>query len=524
MPSHSLSNHQPQRFPSRSLLGNYRGLPPLPMIEEEKDLFNHYYGCCCGTMLRARSVAGIVLTLMVIVTVRFQNDGGIRVLVEGQTSLLAANTAITAASVKSTNMDSNMDDPPDDASPPSSSLSSLLGASVAASKTRSSTLSSIFAMAKSSTKQNVIQDYIRWGFPVRVQEQGRIPLELGLVHDDSPSPGVPLLFHIPRSGGSTVRDILGHCYGYVQASDYGGLVPTAEQDTDESSSGVEVESQSSQFLRSVTGQQLKPKRIQVIEGTKDETTSNNPPFVNVDMTTPAGIWRAQQQQFHPEQMADFVYTSHLHPTLSLFSNDEDEQQPPRAQARMFTLMRDPMDRALSMFYYLGSTADEQHLSSVSLEMYARSNRLEHNWMVRFLTNELVQDLTLDHLEMAKRILREHCLVGFLDQMEESMDRFESYYFPNTQITNNESEPSPQKECRDRFIHWGWNNRQSYPEIKEHTTAYELLYRKNEYDILLYEYAQNELWYDQGMLVQQKMKEQHEQSTSSNSATIPKNKK
>jgi len=283
---------------------------------------------------------------------------------------------------------------------------------------------------------------------------------------------VPLLFYIPRSGGSTIRDILGDCYGLVQASDAGA------GHTDD-------------------------KKLQVLpKGNKDHndinendsgnSNANNndgqPPFVNVDTTTPYGIHRAQDLGLIQAEMVEFVFTKHLHPTTTLFNGDQ--------KAHMFTLVRDPLERAVSMFHSFQHTdgaADDPDLAHVSIEMYARSNRLDHNMMVRFLTNELIDNLTEEHLVTAKEILKKKCLVGLLEKIDESLERFEQYFGfhgDNTLVTN---------ECKDRYLHWGWKNRHDHPMLQEGSTAYKLLFRKNELDIKLYEYAK-ELFELQGALI------------------------
>ena len=90
------------------------------------------------------------------------------------------------------------------------------------------------------------------------------------------------------------------------------------------------------------------------------------------------------------------------------------------------MVRHPIERAVSLFHYLG-VADweptyDPDLAYISIEMYARSRRVEFNWMVRFLSNELERDLTPRHLEVAKEVLRTKSLVGLLSEKGETFAR------------------------------------------------------------------------------------------------------
>jgi hypothetical protein len=152
---------------------------------------------------------------------------------------------------------------------------------------------------------------------------------------------------------------------------------------------------------------------------------------------------------------------------------------------MFTLLRHPVERAVSMFHYLSFATWEPtydpDLAYISIEMYSRSLRIEHNWMVRLLSNELENDLTLHHLELAKEVLRKKCIIGLLEDKSESWDRFERFFrwkFPTQR----------QRECQERILHWGWSNKHSHPTLEEGSLAWNLLLKRNDLDMELYEYA------------------------------------
>ncbi len=107
--------------------------------------------------------------------------------------------------------------------------------------------------------------------------------------DDMPlkESDVPFFFHVPRSGGSTVKDILGSCIGFVQASDVGARHGHKHDKT------LEV--------------------MQEKDGSQ---------FVNVDTTTAEGIHRAKKLGLVQSGLADVIVTQHLHPAATMFNENQ----------------------------------------------------------------------------------------------------------------------------------------------------------------------------------------------------------
>ena len=149
-------------------------------------------------------------------------------------------------------------------------------------------------------------------------------------------------------------------------------------------------------------------------------------------------------------------------------------------------MRHPIERAVSLFHYL-SVADweptyDPSLATMSIEMWAKSSdRIEYNWMTRFLSNNLEGNLTQNDLIVAKEVLRKKCLVGLLEVKGESMKRLQKYL-------NWQTNDSHSRECTQRVLDWGWSNKHSHPEIDSNSPTYKLLEKNNIYDLYLYEYG------------------------------------
>jgi len=121
-----------------------------------------------------------------------------------------------------------------------------------------------------------ISDVKALGFPLPVELQHLGELSLPLQQGD-----VPFFFHIPRSGGSTVKDLVGECLGTVVASETGA------------------------------GHDGEPLAL-----------FSNPwgmRFPNVDTTTIAGINRANQLHLVQSGIVGMVYSPHLYAGASLFN-------------------------------------------------------------------------------------------------------------------------------------------------------------------------------------------------------------
>jgi hypothetical protein len=128
---------------------------------------------------------------------------------------------------------------------------------------------------------------------------------------------VPMYFHIPKAGGSTVKDIIGSCFRMVMATEFGVTDGHIDDET------IDV---------------VFPK----VPGLSD--IEERSPFVNVDVTTVAGIERAAAMGFADSGLAGCVVSPFLFEANHLFTET--------AQGRLFAVFRHPVDRAVSMFYYL----------------------------------------------------------------------------------------------------------------------------------------------------------------------------
>ena len=249
----------------------------------------------------------------------------------------------------------------------------------------------------------------------------------------------PFFFHVPRSGGQTVKDIVGLCLNKIQASEVG--------------------------VRDGHGSETQLSTVEI----------DNVHYVNVDTTTKEGIERAAMMGFAGSQMAEMVTSSYfLNVARYLFS----EERPGRA----FIMMRHPVHRAISMYHYQKSTGEIAE--TVNLEEFARGNGIENNWMTRFLTNAMEGELKKSHLDQAKKILSKKFLVGFLDDAEESTTRLMKYM--GWKYDEDETKALMQQDCVSKRLVEGSNrNPVEYELPKKGSQAHALISWQTQFDMKLY---------------------------------------
>lgn len=276
---------------------------------------------------------------------------------------------------------------------------------------------------------------------------------------------IPMFWHIPKSGGSSVKNAVGGCHRFVMATEF-GITDGHNQDTEVA---------------------IVYPRIPGASAVVDRS-----PFVNVDVTTTDGIARAKSMGFADAGLADVVVSPFVYETNDLFTST--------AKGRMFTVFRHPVDRAISMFYYI-QVADWEptyrpDLKEWTLSQYAQSGIIENNWMTRQLSDQISGELTEDNLKVAMETVRTKILVGLMTKLEPSMERFEKFFRWKFQVN-----PIPQESCRKQMVSGGSNsNKKNKREMpKPGDEAWELLAHQNLFDLQLYQYIET-LYKDQAAFV------------------------
>lgn len=186
--------------------------------------------------------------------------------------------------------------------------------------------------------------------------------------------------------------------------------------------------------------------------------------------------------FADSGLADAVVTPFIYEANDLFT--------PTAKGRLFTVFRHPIDRAISMFYYL-QVADweptfDPELADWTIEQYATSDRIENNWLTRQLSNQPGGELTPDDVSLAMEVIRRKVMVGLMTDIERTTERFERFFRWTYHVN-----PTNQEQCREELLTGGSNsnakNKKEKPEPG--SKEWELLEWQNKYDLELYEYIE-----------------------------------
>ena len=206
------------------------------------------------------------------------------------------------------------------------------------------------------------------------------------------------------------------------------------------------------------------------------------PFVNIDSTTLDGIQQAKSMGFADAQLANLVVSPFVFETNDLFTQI--------SVGKLFTIFRHPVERAISMFYYLCVAEWEPtyspELQDWTLAEYAASDRVENNWMTRQLSNQMDGggELTEDHLKLAMEVVRTKFIAGLMNEMERLVTLFEKVFRWTYRVI-----PTLQEACRERLVGGGSNsnkqNQKKQQPLAEDDPVWALLAQQNNYDLQLY---------------------------------------
>lgn len=278
----------------------------------------------------------------------------------------------------------------------------------------------------------------------------------------NPEKDTALFWHIPKSGGTTAKRLY-ECLGQVLANRLGAS-PRFGHDKD-----TEV------------------VLFQPFPSAPDIT------FVNVDTTTKKGILRAAEMGLVPSRKADIIFTMDV-----CFA--ADHLFDPGHRGRVFSLFRNPVDRSVSKFYYLQTATWERTYSpewaTMSIVEWATSHNHDENFMVKKIVGKnLLDPVDIGDLVLAKEIVRRRFIVGLMNDMEESIRRFNIIL--GLDLTNERGQqcmndyfgPKDEKKANGDLKTKGNDSMNSnpHPKVVAGSSEYQVIAQRNSLDMTLYNY-------------------------------------
>ena len=177
-------------------------------------------------------------------------------------------------------------------------------------------------------------------------------------------------------------------------------------------------------------------------------------------------------------LADVVVSSYLHESSALFDLTH--------QGRACILLRDPIEGATSMYWHRVKEVGDLE-QTITIEDYPRGNGIENNWMCGFLVDQMTGELTKDDHEHAMVILKDKFLVGFVDDLEETVHRIMKYN--GWKFATDDTDRMMEEDCiKDLSLTPSNANEHEYEIPKRGSQAHALISWQTQFDSKLYAYA------------------------------------
>jgi hypothetical protein len=298
----------------------------------------------------------------------------------------------------------------------------------------------------------------------------------------------PLYWKLLRTGNVSVLPYLTDCLNLVMASEAG--VTLNEEIEEEGEAEADLWSDQPHDASTSTS-------LQVL------TLPSERRYVNVDTTTQEGLNHAKGLHLIESGMAEVVVSPLLQEAAHTLFDDASAIM--GRQARVFTILRNPVEKVVSMFYMLKSKSNKSGshawIKDMTLVEYVNSEFAESNRLVRSLVSKQSDALHRSDLELAKAILKEKVLVGLSSDLSQSLERIRLYFGWSDDAHVRFGVPQKPDQCKAIYLQEAHINHHhvDHPPVVVGSEEWEVLKKKNWADVALFEYASDVLYREQAAM-------------------------
>lgn len=201
-------------------------------------------------------------------------------------------------------------------------------------------------------------------------------------------------------------------------------------------------------------------------------------YVSVDLSRETGIMDAKEKKLiseGPNMGLGAIFTNNFHfAGENLFDRGH--------QARLFTIIRHPVDRTLSEYHTFIQNSEEG--TNISVEEFIQGPDYNANWFTAFVGKSNGSP-TNSNLQVAKELLRTKYLIGVYDDIIGSLNLFEDYFFWKHDRFNSFSKKCNKKSFKKEYA----RNFAVYHSIGHHvrkgSKVYNSIIEMNQFDMELY---------------------------------------
>ena len=200
-------------------------------------------------------------------------------------------------------------------------------------------------------------------------------------------------------------------------------------------------------------------------------------ILNMDTCSPDGLSHSFANQLVNSGMVDVIVSNYFLSGAALFTDQHS--------GKTFTILRHPVEVALSLFHYRRKAHWERSFREdwmkISFKEYVEAPTYMDNWMTRQLTGTMTWvELTEEHLERAKLVMKRKIFVGVVTEMDETLRQLKAHF----------GWEDKEQHCTYKYLHDEAANKNSYPALAGGGggPTWNVLVAKDKWDLSLYHYG------------------------------------